>query len=106
MKKLSILTLLLMMATFVFANNNEPETNEVKESIETSINQQDSSQGTTYKWYGIKSGILKPCRGLTVAVCKEIIVSKERGQAVVTDGETTIVVDISQVNLEDGSVEM
>ncbi len=106
MKKLSILTLLLLMATFAFANNNEPETNEAKDSIEANSIQEDYSEGTTFKWYGTKSGILKPCRGLAVTVCKEIIVSGEKGKAFVSDGEITIIVDTNQVNFEDGSVEM
>lgn len=107
MKKLSILTLLLMMATFVFANNNEPETNEERINIEKENVQQDDGDAPGTYYYGAKAGVFRPCKGNLENVCKKIIYSgNERGKVIVTDGVTTITVDISRVNFEDGSVEM
>ncbi len=108
MKKLSILTLLLMMATFVFANNNEPETNEAKNGneVETDIVSEINSSGEEI-YFGTKVGIFRPCRGETTRMCKKATYSQtEKGKLIVTDGETTIIVDVSQFNFEDGSVEM
>ena len=103
MKKLSVLTLLLLMATFAFANNNEHETNEVK-TLKTT----DEPQTPPQKIYrGEKVGIFRPCKGDVIAICKIVIYSQtERDKVIVTDGETTIVVDANQVNFKDGSVEM
>ena len=104
MKKLSILTLLLMMATFVFANNNEPETtNTINEEIMKTTAKPE--EGPTIIIYGDRAGIFRPCTNSSNAVCKKIIFSQtERGMATITDGITTIVININQVNLEDGSV--
>lgn len=103
MKKLSILTLLLLMATFAFANNNEPETNEVKNTNEVeTISQPEERPSIIY--YGERSGLFKPCVGHAITICKKIIFSAEKDKAYVTDGESTIEVNISQINIEDGSI--
>ena len=92
------------MATFVFANNNEPETNEERIKKEVSSELENSGEEI---YYGTKVGIFKPCKGETTRMCKKVVYSQaDQGVVIVTDGETTIIVDISRVNFEDGSVEM
>ena len=92
------------MATFAFANNNEPETNGVE--IKNEINSEVESSGEEI-YFGTKVGIFRPCRGETTRMCKKVVYSQtERDKVIVTDGETTIIVDANKVSFEDGSVEM
>ena len=92
------------MAAFAFANNNEPETNDIENKKEVTSELEYSSEEI---YFGTKVGIFKPCRGETTRMCKKATYSQtEKGKLIVTEGETTIIVDVSQFNFEDGSVEM
>ncbi|MBQ8222392.1 MAG: hypothetical protein IJZ87_03450 [Bacteroidales bacterium] len=107
MKKLSVLTLLLLMATFAFANNNETKmTSEISSTIEHESVQHDEATEPGIYYYGSKAGVFRPCKGNVEMVCKKIIFSSERDKVIVTDGLTRIVVDINKVNFEDSSVDM
>lgn len=73
--------------------------------------------GGTVEWYGERAGLLRPCRGCCVAVCKRITYpSPQRGEGtvqsvnaadryvVVSDGERTIMVKASQVDWRTGAI--
>lgn len=75
--------------------------------------------GGTVEWYGEKDGLLRPCKGRCIAVCKRITYpSPQRGEGtiesvnaadryvIVSDGERMIMVKASQVDWRTGAIKI
>lgn len=75
--------------------------------------------GATVEWYGEKAGILRPCKGRCIAVCKRITYpSSQVGEGtieseniadrhvIVSDGERMIMVKVSQVDWRMGAIKI
>ena len=105
-KRIVVSTFLaVFLSTAAFANGTNPV--EEKETTGNEVQKESKdSGGGTIEFYGEKAGLLRPCRGYAMAVCKKVTFNNNERTAVVTDGVSTIVVDVEKVNLEDGSVEM
>ncbi len=97
--------LAVFLSTSVFAHETNPVEKKETTGNEAQKESKDSGGGTI-EFYGEKAGLLRPCRGYAMAVCKKVTFNNNERTAVVTDGVSTIVVDVEKVNLEDGSVEM
>lgn len=111
MKKLALIVAGLLLAGGVYAQGDD------RQEELSSISRKVANGGATIEWYGERSGIIGPCMGNCVAVCKRITYpdSKVGGGAlevqnasnpdvIVSDGETTIVVKASQVDWRTGAV--
>jgi len=97
--------LAVFLSTAVFANETNPVEKKETTSNEAQKESKDSGGGTI-EFYGEKSGLIKPCKGYAMTVCKKVTFNEQTGKATVTDGVNTIVVDIEKVNIEDGSVDL
>ena len=112
MKKLALCVAGLLLACGAYAQGFEEQQGEF-----SSMLRQGKDGGATVEWYGEKAGILRPCKGNCIAVCKRITYpSSQRGEGtvqsvnaadryvVVSDGERTIMVKASQVDWRTGAI--
>lgn len=112
MKKLVLFVAGLLLAGGAYAQGFEEQHEEF-----SSLSKQEKDGGATVEWYGEKAGILSPCKGPCVAVCKRITYPSSQGgegtvqsvnaadrYVVVSDGERMIMVKASQVDWRTGAV--
>lgn len=111
MKKLALFVAGLLLAGSAYAQVVDKQ-----EKLSSASNEEKGGEGTI-EWYGERAGVLSPCTGNCVTVCKKITypaqqkeeetmqnVSAADRYVIVSNGEQTIVVKASQVDWRTGAI--
>ncbi|MDD3569120.1 MAG: hypothetical protein PHT92_12040 [Bacteroidales bacterium] len=104
MKKIIVLSILLTSGVMAFAQNdsNKGITKEAELTAKGTI-----------KYYGEKAGLIRPCKGTCVLVCKEVssLIQEVRSPedskieyVKVSDGNRYIIVEKSRIDFSNGSI--